>query len=80
MSLYVKQWHFTESGDSWDLTKISCITRYEGRSPDSKNKYVVAMDNKESLLIDSSDAKELIQALKQRELDIERIVNTNGNE
>lgn len=80
MSLYVKQWHFTEGGDAYDLTKIASINKFKNLDRTDKNNYVVCLDSKAELLTSTEEAKELIQALKQRELDIERIVNTDGNE
>lgn len=73
---YVKQWHFTESGSAYDLTKISTICRYETKVT-PKIEYVVVLDNKENLLISEDEARELLEALKERELAIERIVNRN---
>lgn len=77
MSNYVKQWVFTENGNAYDLTKISCVNRYETLVKTPKTEYVVILDNKENLLISEDEAREILIALKEREILIERIVNEN---
>lgn len=77
MSNYIKQWVFIENGNAYDLTKISCVNRYETKVMTPKTEYVVVMDNRENLLISEDEAREILKALKEREILIERIVNEN---
>lgn len=76
-SNYVPQWHFTEDGSAYDLTKITSINRYETLVKTPKVEFVVVLDNGKELLISPSEASELIIALQKREQAIERIVNRN---